>query len=100
MPEHDKKERLLTGDTLDTEVQLNSVRADLVSYVRVKKGLPANPVALDVTVLSSLQDAPVIDDSEKHKPEEKPVDHSRYGHTDSISALGILQTRIGRKKAA
>lgn len=100
MPEHDQKERLLEGEAPDTDAQLNSVRADLVSYVRTKKGLPLDPIQLDVPTLSGLTDASIIEESSQEDSENNVIDFEKHTHKDSIWGLGVLRKRLSSKKVA
>ena len=106
MSEYDQKERVLTGDIAEAEDRdkLAKVRASLRDHVRIGKGLPQDPVNLDVDILSQLPNSPVIEDPIRGKePKVVSLDISRLPAEHSVVGLVKHQERLKKiavKKAA
>lgn len=97
MSENDKKERLIGGgetSEADDQEALMGVRSELLEHVRIRKGLPPDPVQLDVTAVSQLSAVPTIDYKEE-RVTTKIVDISSLSPIHSIVGLSIRQKRLG-----
>lgn len=99
MPEHDQKERVIGGSTVEAqdEARLAQVRADFRNLVREKKGLPSDPINLDADVLSGLTNSSVIDNpTAEQTPEIIPIDTAKRPASDSIVGLSVSKKRLAK----
>lgn len=106
MPEHDQKERVIGGITVEEKdkAELAEVRENFRNLVREKKGLPQDPINLDADILSGVSNSPVIDNP-TIEPETKiiPIDTAKLSAGHSIVGALVRQKRlekIEQKKAA
>lgn len=99
MPDYDQKERALGGTTVEAkdEAELAKVRANLVSLTRVNKGLPQEPIGLDMKALSGLSNSVVIDEpAEAVEPKVVPIDISRLPSNRSVVGLATVHGRLDK----
>lgn len=100
MSGHDKKERLIAGGTAEAQDQVAyaAAKSELLRRVRTRKGLPADPIQLDIQAVSQLSDAPRIDDVEKKGIPSRIIDISSLTPNHSAVALTIWQKRLEDKE--
>lgn len=84
------------GNTVEAQDQkaYATVKSGLLEHVRISKGLPPDPVQLDVEAVSQLPDAPIIENGEGSEIPGRIVNISSLTPNHSVVALRILQKRI------
>ena|SRR3989338_9799296 len=105
MTEHDfNKERVLSGETVDTQNQaeIAEVKLQLLEHVRIRKGLSSTPVQLDVEAISQLTDAKIIDENqpEYQNVGSRIIDISTLPPSHSAVGVAIRAERLKKLKKA